>query len=437
MVKVFFSRIWEVMKQRTIELEEHLTTLGVFLLVSFPSFYYINLILATREIYENPSMRLSIGAGGLLLILRHHWPRNLKFLTPLVVYGLLFYAFSFFYFFMTFENDFSTATEVNVFLGLFVLLLFLSWQETIIMGVVGFFLSWFIVSQLTYTPELPDTFWNVTVTYISLFVYIILFSTKKEHIQSETLRTLKTLAGAIAHEVRTPLFGITTEARWLKKVLPSLISAYDIAEKSGDKNLPVLTPAQLKLISQMPDNLESTTRDAFIIIDIFLMNLKEVTLDKDQEICSITECIDSALTSYPLTDDERELIKTTNTIDFTFKGNSLLIKHVLYNLLKNALYQIKDAQKGEISIWLEGNNPFFNKLHFKDTGKGIPQHMLPHIFERFYTKTKYGTGIGLAFCKMVMEGIGGDIICQSVEGEYAEFILLFPAIDSYSNSMIP
>ncbi len=435
MMKDVFSRLWENMKQRTLELEEHLNTLGVFLLVIFPSFYYINIMLATRQIYENMTLRLCIGVGGLLLLLRNYWPSKLRFIIPLAVYFLLFFAFSFFYFFMAFENDFSSASQVNVFLGLFVLLLFLSWQETVLMGIIGFFLAWFVVSQVTYTPVLPRTFWNVFVTYFSLFFYFILFSTKKAHIQNETLRSLKTLAGAIAHEVRTPLFSITTEARWLKKVLPSLINAYHIAERTEDKNLTPLSPSQLKLISQIPDNLEATTRDAFLIIDIFLMNLKEVTLDKDLAICSMNDCIELALKAYPLNDDERNMVQYNNEVDFKFKGNALLIKHVLFNLLKNALYQIKDAQKGEIMIWSEAGHPY-NKLHFKDTGKGISKQMLPFIFERFYTKTKYGTGIGLAFCKMVMEGIGGDIICQSVEGEYAEFILLFPAIDSLTNSMI-
>ena len=111
--------------------------------------------------------------------------------------------------------------------------------------------------------------------------------------------------------------------------------------------------------------------------------------------------------------------------DFSFKGDELLMIHLLFNLLKNALYYIKVAGKGDIHIWCDQNEKH-NILHFKDTGQGIAKKDLPHIFERFFTKTPHGTGIGLAFCKMVMNSLGGDITCSSHEKEFAEFTLLFP-----------
>ena len=38
---------------------------------------------------------------------------------------------------------------------------------------------------------------------------------------------------------------------------------------------------------------------------------------------------------------------------------------------------------------------------------------------------RLGTGVGLAFCKTIMISYGGDIICNSIEGEYTEFVLSF------------
>jgi len=57
--------------------------------------------------------------------------------------------------------------------------------------------------------------------------------------------------------------------------------------------------------------------------------------------------------------------------------------------------------------------------------------VLPHIFTRFYTwsadrNQSTGTGIGLAFCRSVMESFGGTIDCKSQLGEYTEFTLAFP-----------
>ena len=102
---------------------------------------------------------------------------------------------------------------------------------------------------------------------------------------------------------------------------------------------------------------------------------------------------------------------------------------MLFNLLKNAIYYVKAANKGNmkgvIQIWLESDGKY-NVLHFKDVGKGMPEATLHHVFDPFFTKTDHGAGIGLTFCKSVMESYGGKIGCASKEGEFTEFVLSFP-----------
>ena len=71
-----------------------------------------------------------------------------------------------------------------------------------------------------------------------------------------------------------------------------------------------------------------------------------------------------------------------------------------------------------------------NKLHIKDTAKGIKQEDLPHIFDNLYSKRKGGTGVGLAHCKMVMQSYGGSISCDSVYGVYTTFTLTFPRLST-------
>ena len=70
----------------------------------------------------------------------------------------------------------------------------------------------------------------------------------------------------------------------------------------------------------------------------------------------------------------------------------------------------------------------FNRIVVHDTGPGISSFNLPHVFDRFYTTSLTGesAGIGLSFCKMVMERVGGEIVCDSVEGEFTTFTLDFP-----------
>jgi signal transduction histidine kinase len=155
-----------------------------------------------------------------------------------------------------------------------------------------------------------------------------------------------------------------------------------------------------------------------------LVNADQSKITQNKNVNSIAHCINEALIRYPFDIGEKDLIQWQNKDDFLFRGDELLIIHVLFNLLKNALYYIRVANKGSIFIWLEhGEN--INTVHFKDTGQGISPKVLPHIFDRFFSRTHHGTGIGLAFCKLVMQSSGGDIVCLSKEGEFTEFILKF------------
>lgn len=240
-------------------------------------------------------------------------------------------------------------------------------------------------------------------------------------------KTAMLLAGAIAHEMRTPLMGISAEARWLKKVIPILLESYEIATKLPATTIPPILPIHLQALQEISEIFEKTTRNAFTIIDMLMMNFNENPLETTLEVCSISSCIKEALSSYPLTEEEKKVIHSEASEDFSFKGNGLLIQHVLFNLIKNALYYVKKSRNGAIFIRAEKSKNS-NILLFKDTGTGIPEDILPHIFDRFFSRTAHGTGIGLAFCKMVMEGLGGNIVCTSIPGESTEFKLEFPTI---------
>jgi two-component system CAI-1 autoinducer sensor kinase/phosphatase CqsS len=143
------------------------------------------------------------------------------------------------------------------------------------------------------------------------------------------------------------------------------------------------------------------------------------------------ECVQRAIDRYPFSSEsERSLVEVAPGPDFRFRGSDVLLMHVLFNLMKNALYHIAHAGKGEIFIWLEPNTVAENRLFFMDTGQGIHPALLPRIFDRFFTsmETGRGSGIGLSFCRMVMEGFDGHIACESVHGEFTRFILSFPGV---------
>ena len=98
------------------------------------------------------------------------------------------------------------------------------------------------------------------------------------------------------------------------------------------------------------------------------------------------------------------------------------LKYVVINLIKNSC-----AHSGyNIKIEVRAEN---NELYFKDYGRGIKEEIIGKIFDKFFTQSKSGIGIGLSFCKVIMEDIGGSIKCESIEGKYTTFILKFPKKD--------
>ncbi|MEM9821165.1 MAG: ATP-binding protein [Bacteroidota bacterium] len=105
------------------------------------------------------------------------------------------------------------------------------------------------------------------------------------------------------------------------------------------------------------------------------------------------------------------------------------IKIILHNLLSNAIkFTLKGGQVS-IEIWDEANHV---KMMVRDTGRGIPSHDLPNIFNRFYQSTlpdapsEGGTGIGLALTQELVQLMHGRIWVKSEFGRGSTFYVKIP-----------
>jgi len=115
--------------------------------------------------------------------------------------------------------------------------------------------------------------------------------------------------------------------------------------------------------------------------------------------------------------------------DFTVFGVKALLSHVLNNFIDNALDSVHFSNKpdGNVTIWLEQNKITHDyRLHIKDTGLGLARNGRADLFKPFHTRRNNGTGLGLYFCKNVMEAHHAKVIVRGREGEYAQFTLVFP-----------
>ena len=111
--------------------------------------------------------------------------------------------------------------------------------------------------------------------------------------------------------------------------------------------------------------------------------------------------------------------------DMSFICDKNWTVEALQNIVKNCIEHMDDG--GELSITTL-DTALFGQITIADTGCGISEEDIPHIFERFYKGKNAGkdsVGIGLALTKAIIEDQHGEISVKSVEGEGSVFTIKF------------
>jgi len=146
---------------------------------------------------------------------------------------------------------------------------------------------------------------------------------------------------------------------------------------------------------------------------------------------------------------EREMVKYRIVLDKQYQSvppamvNANQIQQVLINLLVNARHAITGGGRILIRLAYDAQHDTVD-LTVRDTGSGIAPDKLPRIFDRFYT-TKSGpdasgnggTGLGLAFCREVIEAHHGRIRVESTPGKGTAFTLKLPAAKAPDAATLP
>ncbi len=259
----------------------------------------------------------------------------------------------------------------------------------------------------------------------SLFYLYYRYQVTQQLEHAETLRikeldTLKTrLYTNITHEFRTPLtviLGMADEIEALEKeeiknAKHLIINAVSMIRRNG-KNL-------LRLINQLLDlaKLDSGTMKTRLVQADVIAYLQYLT----ESFYSMAQEKKVRLTFYPETPELR--------MDFDEEK----VQAITYNLLSNALKFTKEGGKVVLhATQVVQNSAPFLQLKVQDTGVGIEEKELSHIFDRFYqadnssTRKGEGTGIGLTLTKELVELMGGNIVVESAIGKGTVFTIVLP-----------
>ncbi len=414
------------MAARSAEAECQLPILSILIIIGYLGFYIIWTDFAGQA-YESFSLRLIAGAIGLLLLFHKHWPQRLKTIFPAFWYLSLIYLFPFFFVFMLAKNNSSSIWQLNFLIAITLLVILVDWLSATILIIVGALLG-----GLAYYYTTPDAYFPLkTIEILASFCLSIIafggfFIHNKNRFQHERILAINNFTDMIAHEMRTPLISINMTGANLKRWIPSLVESYELAV-AHELKVPHIDKRVLTRLPSNAASIQIESAQAQQIINMLLTNVEaRKILQIKLETHDVIDMANQALERYAFDFSDRALIELEPHNSFKIKANEAFI-NVIFNLIKNALHHIKAAGKGKISIWAIESGAY-NELHFKDTGTGLSKRKLAQLFKPFVTDTQHGTGLGLAFCKIVMESYGGSIRCESVEGEYAEFILNFPKL---------
>lgn len=107
------------------------------------------------------------------------------------------------------------------------------------------------------------------------------------------------------------------------------------------------------------------------------------------------------------------------------------LRQCLENLVANALQKSPDHAAVIVAVQKEvlANGTAIARVDVTDEGPGIPEEVLPHLFDRFVTSRlrEGGLGLGLYLAKRIAEAHGGDLAARSEPGKGARFTLKLPA----------
>mgnify|MGYP000754808164 CR=1 FL=1 len=408
----------------------HALYISIIGVIGFPSYYWIWTYIFPQP-YENLPLRLfgSLLFAGLSLVhFKPTWVRasyaNFYWLITMT------YALPFFFTYMLFMNNGNMVWAMSMMAGL-ALLILLAYNWVLFTTVFSLGL---LLALFAYVATSSEVVLSNYLIQLPIYIFLIVTASITFYfpykLKQEKLKVLASVGAEICHELRTPLMTIQNNAYGLNKNLPKLLHAYDLA-KTHNLVTEIIRPDALKALEHSIQHIKKEVSHSNTIIDMLLMNLRKTELNTDNfAYLSMSNTIQEALERYPFDSPKsKQVVKANLTNDFVFFGSDILMMHVIFNLIKNALAFTNDATKTSIDITLDSDNDA-NYIYFRDNGKGISQLERLSIFENFYSTNKKGinsgTGIGLAFCKKVLTSFNAKIMCYSEPGEYTKFVLSFP-----------
>ena len=225
-------------------------------------------------------------------------------------------------------------------------------------------------------------------------------SAQAQLVRAEKLAALGTLAAGVAHEVNNPLQPLRTN---LEMALEDLD-----ANRPIDRELLEYAERDVQRIQRIVSRLLDFARPGQPVF----------------ERIEINELIEEVLTfAGKQLEHAHVALETHLAAKHRVHGSVDQLKQVFLNLVVNAM---EAMPKGGTLIVSTFENEGQLLVAVRDTGSGIAADQLAQVFDPFFTTKADGTGLGLSVSYGIIEGHGGQIEVESVQGEYSLFTVRLP-----------
>ncbi|MDD5724137.1 MAG: ATP-binding protein [Syntrophales bacterium] len=224
---------------------------------------------------------------------------------------------------------------------------------------------------------------------------------EKKFYESQKLAAIGQLSAGIAHEVRNPLSSIKMSLQILEKRM---------RPEGNDLK-------RFKIARREVEHLETLVNDILIYAK---------PSDPTKKPSSIKKIINHALAMAEKSMSDKHIqVEAAFAKDMSpLDADPAMLEHAFLNIYHNAIDAMAD--NGKISISVRQETGRF-RIEIRDDGCGISKEDMPYIFNPFFTKKSFGTGLGLAQIKKIIDLHHGTIEISSEEGKGTVVMITFPA----------
>jgi len=414
--------------------QKNLFSMGWIGALGHPLYWYIWTYVFPQP-YESFYFRFICALVCVPLIFHERIPEALNKWKPFYWYATVTLVLPAIFGYLLLMNDFSRIYMTSEVMLMFLLVTFLPGIVSVVVSLfagtlIGILLYWYAAPVDHVLTNVGTLIEFLPLSMFALLAGSVFCGSFKESIELSQMRiaaqekekSLKALAGSIAHEMRNPLGQIRFSLHGIRNLLPR-----PVAHAGSDASPPTLGLPDLNTLYTHVAHGETCIDRGLQIIAMTLDEVSGKPIDQASfEYLQASKTTQKAVEEYSFdTPGERAKVALQVNNDFTIKANETAYVFILFNLIKNALYYFKQHPQATLTITVDAPC-----VTVRDTGPGIPPEVLATLFGSFVTSGKAGgTGLGLAYCQRTMQAFGGDIVCNSVLGQYTEFTLLFPPID--------